>query len=186
VFNPQEFSAMPRIPYVSDEEAGPPELVAAIHARRGGPLIELDRMLLHSAPFATGWSEMMSRVRTQLALAPIHLELVMCAVAALNGAAYEMHHHAPLFLKAGGTPAQLDALGTLPASLQSGVFDDTQRAVLQLTIESTRPADVRAGRRDRRLQHGVTRPRGDGRPALSAPAHALSVSCGCVFSRCSM
>jgi len=39
---------MPRIPYLTDDEVGPPELVAAIQARRHGPLVELDRILLHS------------------------------------------------------------------------------------------------------------------------------------------
>jgi hypothetical protein len=36
--------------------------------------------------------------------------LAICTVALLTGAAYEYHHHAPDFLTAGGTQAELDAL----------------------------------------------------------------------------
>jgi alkylhydroperoxidase family enzyme len=132
---------MPRIPYLTDEQAGPPELVAAIRKRRGGRLGALDRILLYSAPFATGWNEMMGRVRNQLAV-PLPLrELVMCAVAALNGAEYEMHHHSPLFLANGGTQAQLDALRELPA-VDPTLFDASQRAALQLAVEMTRNVKV--------------------------------------------
>ena len=46
---------MPRLPYKTDEEAGPADLVAAIRQRRGGRLANLDRVLLHSPAFARGW-----------------------------------------------------------------------------------------------------------------------------------
>jgi len=131
---------MPRIPYKTDEEAGPPELVASIRKRRGGRLGALDRILLHSAPFATGWGELLGRVRGELEVPMPLRELAMCAVAVLNGAEYEMHHHGPIFLSCGGTPAQLDALRRLPA-LDAVLFDATQHAALQLALEMTR--DVR-------------------------------------------
>jgi hypothetical protein len=79
---------MPRIPYITDEEAGPPELVEAIRKRRGGRLAELDRLLLYSTPFATGWGLMMGRVRTELSLSPLLREIGMLGVAVLNGAEY--------------------------------------------------------------------------------------------------
>ena len=44
------------IPYVPRDVAEPRALVDAIRARRGGALLNLDRMLLHSPPFAAGWS----------------------------------------------------------------------------------------------------------------------------------
>jgi len=131
---------MPRIPYKTDAEAGPPELVASIRKRRGGRLGALDRILLHSPPFATGWGELLGRVRGELELPMPQRELAMCAVAVLNGAEYEMHHHGPIFLSCGGTPAQLDALRRLPA-VDAALFDATQRAALQLAVEMTR--DVR-------------------------------------------
>lgn len=132
---------MPRLPYITDEQAGPPELVAAIRARRGGRLAELDRLLLYSTPFATGWGQMMGRVRTELALAPRLRELAMLGVAVLNEAEYEFHHHSQPFLDAGGTSAQLGALRRLPA-VDAALFDATERAALQLTIEMTRTVKV--------------------------------------------
>ena len=98
-------------------------------------------MLLYSPPFATGWNEMMGRVRNELEVPMPLRELAMCAVAVLNGAEYELHHHGPIFLAQGGTPAQLDALRALPA-IDHARFDATQRAVLQLTLEMTRQVEV--------------------------------------------
>ncbi len=134
---------MPRIPYITDEQAGPPDLVAAIRARRGGRLGNLDRILLHSPPIATGWGEMMGRVRRDLALSPLLKELAMCAVAVLNGADYELHHHGPLFITDGGSQAQLDALSAWPDTpLPDGLFDATQQAVLALTAQMTHDVKV--------------------------------------------
>lgn len=138
---------MTRLPQLTDDQVGPPDLVAAIRQRRGGRLLELDRLLLHSPAFATGWGELMGRVRGALALSPLLRELAMCGVAALTGAAYEMHHHAPLYLAAGGSPAQLAALQVL-ASAPAGpladdpVFDATQQAVLGLVVAMTRDVQV--------------------------------------------
>lgn len=140
---------MPRLPYKTDEEAGPADLVAAIRQRRGGRLANLDRVLLHSPAFARGWGEMMPRVRNELALPPLLKELAMCAVAALNDAEYEFHHHGPLYLQAGGTQAQLDALRAIGADTAAAAdgdlaerFDPLQRAALQLSIEMTRDVKV--------------------------------------------
>jgi alkylhydroperoxidase family enzyme len=132
---------MPRIPYLTDAEAGPPELVAAIRKRRGGRLGALDRLLLYSPPFASGWNEMMGRVRNELEVPMPLRELAMCAVAVLNRAEYELHHHGPIFVAQGGTQAQLDALRELPA-IDEARFDPTQRAVLRLALEMTRDVEV--------------------------------------------
>jgi alkylhydroperoxidase family enzyme len=132
---------MPRIPYKTDSEAGPPELVASIRKRRGGRLGALDRILLYSPPFATGWGELLGRVRSELEVPMPLRELAMCAVAVLNGADYEIHHHGPIFLSCGGTPAQLDALRALPA-IDESLFDATQQAALRLAVEMTRQVKV--------------------------------------------
>ena len=138
---------MTRLPQLTDDQVGPPELVAAIRQRRGGHLLELDRLLLHSPAFATGWGELMGRVRGALTLSPLLRELAMCGVAALTGAAYEMHHHAPLYLAAGASPAQLAALQALTSApagplADNPVFDDTQQAVLALVAAMTRDVQV--------------------------------------------
>lgn len=132
---------MPRIPYKTDAEAGPPELVAAIRKRRGGRLGALDRILLYSPPLATGWGELLGRVRSELDVPMALRELAMCAVAVLNAAEYEIHHHRPIFLSCGGTPAQLQALRALPA-IDAALFDATQQAALRLTVEMTRHVKV--------------------------------------------
>jgi alkylhydroperoxidase family enzyme len=139
---------MARLPYVDDDHAGPPALVAAIRQRRGGQLALLDRMLLHSPPIAEGWGPLMGRVRNDLALPARLRELAMCAVAAVNAAEYEWFHHAPLFLAAGGTDAQLAAMRRLAddteSALAATVFDATDRALLRLAFESTRHVTVQA------------------------------------------
>jgi alkylhydroperoxidase family enzyme len=134
-----------RLPLLTDAQVGPPDLVAAIRQRRGGDLIDLDRLLLHSPAFALGWNEFMGRVRTALSVPPLLKELAMCGVAALNGADFEMHHHAPLYLAAGATEAQLAALHRLaaePTVADDPVFDATQQAVLALVVQMTRQVQV--------------------------------------------
>jgi alkylhydroperoxidase family enzyme len=98
---------MARIPYLPADLREPADLVDAIRARRGGRLLNLDRMLLYSPPLAAGWNAHLRAVRTQLELDPKLRELAICAVAALNGADYEFVHHAPEFLAAGGSEHQL-------------------------------------------------------------------------------
>lgn len=88
----------------------PQDLVDAVLQRRGGTLINLDKALLWSEPLARGWNVYLGAVRTGLPTSRKLRELGICTVALLTGAHYEYHHHAPDFLAAGGTQAQLDAL----------------------------------------------------------------------------
>lgn len=134
-----------RLPLLTDDQVGPPDLVATIRQRRGGDLIDLDRLLLHSPAFAAGWNVFLGAVRSALTLPPLLRELAMCGVAALNGADFEMHHHAPLYRAAGATEAQLAALhrlGADPGLAEDPVFDATQQAVLALVVEMTRSVEV--------------------------------------------
>ena len=75
---------MPRIPYLRDEEIGDDDTVQAIRKRRGGGLLNLDRLLLYSPPVAAGWNQLLGAVRTQLSLPARWRELAICAVAVLN------------------------------------------------------------------------------------------------------
>ena len=105
-----------RIPAWTPElKPQPAELVDAILARRGGQLINLDRALLWSEPLARGWNTYLKAVRSELPTDRRLRELAICTVALLTGAQYEYHHHAPDFLAAGGTPAELDALARVVA-----------------------------------------------------------------------
>jgi alkylhydroperoxidase family enzyme len=134
---------MPRIPYVSAELQEPAAIVSAVRARRGGELHFLDRMLLHSPPYAQGWNALLGAVRTQLSLAPHLRELVICAVGSINQAAYEIQQHAGPFRAAGGSEAQLAALSDCDAaSANSELFNETERAALRLTLAMTRHVQV--------------------------------------------
>jgi len=134
---------MPRIPYQPADLAEPADLVAAIRARRGGQLLNLDRILLHSPAFARGWNALLGAVRGGLTLPPRLRELAICAIAVLNGAEYEFDHHAPEFLRAGGTPAQLEGIRRLEAEVPAPpLFDAVETAVLRLTVEMTREVAV--------------------------------------------
>ena len=138
---------MPVIPYLPPDIDEPHDLVAAMRARRGGTLLNLDRMLLHSPPLAAGWNGYLRAVRTELQVSPRLRELAICAVAVVNGADYEFRQHAPEYLKAGGTAAQLDAMrrvagpGTDP-SAPDAAFDAGERAVIELTVAMTRTVEV--------------------------------------------
>ncbi len=135
--------APPRIPYVAADLSEPAELVQAIRARRGGGLLGLDRMLLHSPPFAAGWNALLGAVRQRLQLDPRLRELCICAVAVLNRAPYEMAQHAPEFLEAGGTQAQLDALQDYDAACRDDtLFTPAERMALQLTRDMTRDVEI--------------------------------------------
>jgi alkylhydroperoxidase family enzyme len=118
------------------------ELVAAIEARRGGTLLNLDRMLMWSEPLARGWNGYLRAIRTELSLSPYLRELAICVVARLTGAQYEYHHHAPELKKAGATDAQLAALGDPDAAAASPHYDDLQRAVIRFAIASTRDVKI--------------------------------------------
>ena len=60
---------MPAIPYCNTDSPELAELVATFRARRSsGKLLNLDRMLLHSPPFARGWNSMFAAIRNQLSL----------------------------------------------------------------------------------------------------------------------
>ena len=136
---------MTRLPLLTNEQVGSTDLVASIRKRRGGELTDLDRLLLHSPAFATGWGELMGRVRGALDMPPLLRELAMCGVAALTGAEFEFYHHAPIYLEAGGSLEQLAALRRLGednAVAADPLFDPDQQATLALVVEMTRQVKV--------------------------------------------
>jgi alkylhydroperoxidase family enzyme len=134
---------MSRIPYVDADIREPAEIVDAVRARRGGTLLNLDRMLLNSPPLAAGWNTFLGAVRTGLLVDPKLRELAMCVVAVLNGADYEFGQHAPLYQKAGASAEQVQALHDPQAARDdAALFDPVQRAAIALTIEMTRAVQV--------------------------------------------
>jgi alkylhydroperoxidase family enzyme len=126
-----------RIPdWTNQAHPQPADLVDAIKARRGGELINLDKALLWSEPLARGWNVYLKAVRTELPTSRKLRELAICTVALLTGAAYEYHHHAPDFLAAGGTQAQLDTLDAFAALFLQQKMPLAQANVAQPAIES--------------------------------------------------
>jgi len=135
---------MPRIPYLPQEIDEPRELVDDIRSRRRGELLHLDRMLLHSPAFASGWNSLLRQVRGKLSLSPRLQEMAICAIAVLNGADYEFHHHAPEFLKAGGSIAELEALRKFTGDENElEIFSSDERAILKLVVEMTLKVEVK-------------------------------------------
>jgi alkylhydroperoxidase family enzyme len=125
-----------RLPdWTPERKAQPQDLVDTILARRGGALLNLDKALLWSEPLARGWNTYLKAVRTELPTSRRLRELGICTVALLTGAHYEYHHHAPDFLAAGGTQAQLDALNAfVKADPRSIPGDPSLGEVEQLVI----------------------------------------------------
>jgi len=137
---------MPRIPYVDAQVQEPAALVQAIRARRGGSLLNLDRMLLHSSELAEGWNMLLGAVRRRFDVSMKLREIAICVVAVVNRAEYEFIHHAPELLSAGGTQAQVDALRDPDqAALDQALFNQDERDVIALTLDMTRSVAVRPG-----------------------------------------
>ena len=132
-----------RIPdWTPELKPQPQALVDAVLQRRGGSLLNLDRALLWSEPLARGWNGYLRAVRTELPTSRKLRELGICTVALLTGAHYEYHHHAPDFLAAGGTQAELDALNRLlqadpraPAS--DPALGPVEKTVIQYAAQMT-------------------------------------------------
>ena len=132
-----------RIPAWTPElKPQPQDMVDSVLARRGGTLINLDRALLWSEPVTRGWNVYLKNVRTGLPTSRKLCELGICTVALLTGAAYEYHHHAPDFLTAGGTQAELDALnravqGNACQTITDAALGEVERLVVQYAAQIT-------------------------------------------------
>jgi len=125
----------PRVTPWQDGEPFDADLLNAMKARRpGGELIGIDRILLKSFPLATGWNELMVRVRQQFSLSLEYRELIMLRVASLNKAEFEWNVHYPAYLNAGGTAEKAAALE--PVSVSS-LFNETETLLIRLTDQST-------------------------------------------------
>lgn len=120
-----------------DSDPAPADLLAAMQARRpGSELIGIDRILLKSFPLATGWNELLRRVRADFSLELIYLELIKLRVAVLNSAEFEWDVHYPVYMQAGGLEERALALkNEMP---DRNVFDEHKWALITLTDQSTR------------------------------------------------
>ncbi|MDP9390342.1 MAG: carboxymuconolactone decarboxylase family protein [Actinomycetota bacterium] len=121
---------MARIDYPDIDRPELSDLVARIAHERGGEVINLYRMLLHSPPIAEGWRALGTAIRIDASLDARSRELAICLVARLTDSQYEWDHHAPIAARAGVDDA---ALASLPAWREHVGFSDRDRAVLAWT-----------------------------------------------------
>lgn len=132
---------MARVPLVEEREH--PELaefIAKIKGARGGRLINIYRLMLHSPALANAWFDLNQAVRYATEIDGQSRELAVIRVAVLNDVEYVQRAHGPVYaLKEGLTPEQVAAVGNWPAS---NLFSDRQRALLAYTDAMTREIDV--------------------------------------------
>jgi alkylhydroperoxidase family enzyme len=132
---------MARVRLVDEKDA--PEqaqLVAKIKGARGGRLINIYRLMLHSPALADAWFDLNQAVRYGTEIDGQCRELAVIRVAILNNVEYVIRAHGPAYaLKEGLTPAQVEALADWGAS---NLFTDKQRALLAYVDAMTRNIDV--------------------------------------------
>jgi 4-carboxymuconolactone decarboxylase len=132
---------MARVPLI--EEHDHPELaesVARIKGARGGRLINIYRLMLHSPALANAWFDLNQAVRYGTEIDGQCRELAVIRVAILNNVEYVIRAHGPAYaLKEGLTPAQVEALADWRPS---NLFTDKQRALLAYVDAMTRDIDV--------------------------------------------
>lgn len=129
---------MARLPYADINHPDHQEAAATIKASRKR-VGHLHRMLLHAPPIAMGWISLFDAIRWHSTLSGKLRELVICRIAAINGAQYEWNAHAPIAIQEGATEAQMAAL---PDWESSSLFDATERAVLAYCDAMTRHVHV--------------------------------------------
>src|SRR5262247_4033181 len=116
------------------------ESVAKIKGARGGRLINIYRLMLHSPALANAWFDLNQAVRYGTEIDGQCRELAVILVAILNNVEYVVRAHGPAYaLKEGLTPAQVEALADWSSS---NLFTDKQRALLAYADGMTRDIDV--------------------------------------------
>lgn len=130
---------MARLPYPDVDRPELAALVDRITRERGGRMLNLYRMLLHSPPMAEGWLAFFTSVRQKGVLSGRYRELAIMRIAVINGAQYEFKAHVPFALKEGLTQVQLDALA---ADRSPEGLTEADRAVLAYTDAMTRAVRV--------------------------------------------
>jgi 4-carboxymuconolactone decarboxylase len=125
------------------EENQHPELaesIARIRGARGGRLINIYRLMLHSPMLANAWFDLNQAVRYGTEIDGQCRELAVIRVAILNDVEYVQRAHGPAYaLQEGLTPEQVAAVADWQPSKW---FTDKQRALLDYTDAMTRGIDV--------------------------------------------
>jgi len=132
---------MARVPLLEEKEHPElAELISKIKGARGGRLINIYRLMLHSPALANAWFDLNQAVRYGTEIDGRSRELAVIRVAILNNVEYVVRAHGPAYaLKEGLTPEQVEAVGDWKGS---SLFDAQQRALLAYTDAMTRDIDV--------------------------------------------
>jgi 4-carboxymuconolactone decarboxylase len=132
---------MARVSLIEENEH--PELagsIGKIKGARGGRLINIYRLMLHSPALANAWFDLNQAVRYGTEIDGQSRELAVIRVAILNNVEYVVRAHGPAYaLKEGLTPEQVAALSDWQPS---NLFDEKQRVLLAYTDAVTRDIDV--------------------------------------------
>ena len=132
---------MARVPLL--EENQHPELaesISKIKGARGGRLINIYRLMLHSPALANAWFDLNQAVRYGTEIDGQSREIAVIRVANLNNVEYVQKAHGPAYaLKEGLTPEQVTAIADWRPSK---LFNEPQRALLAYTDAMTREIDV--------------------------------------------
>jgi alkylhydroperoxidase family enzyme len=125
------------------DEAEHPELagtIAKIKGARGGRLINVYRLMLHSPTLADAWFEFNQAVRYGTEIDGQCREIAVIRVAILNNVEYVQRAHGPSYaLKEGLTPEQVAAIADWQPSR---LFNNKQRALLAYADAMTQQIDV--------------------------------------------
>ena len=132
---------MARVPLIA--ETNHPELANSINkikGARGGRLINIYRLMLHSPALADAWFELNQAVRYGTQIDGQSRELAVIRVAIVNNVEYVQRAHGPAYaLKEGLTPEQVTAVTDWQPS---NLFSAQQRALLAYTDAMTREIEV--------------------------------------------
>jgi len=116
------------------------EIIGKIKGARGGRLINIYRLMLHSPALANAWFDLNQAVRYGTEIDGMSREIAVIRVAILNDVEYVQQAHGPAYaLKEGLTPAQVAAIADWRSS---NLFSAPQRALLAYTDAMTRDIDV--------------------------------------------
>lgn len=125
------------------DEQGHPELetlIAKIRGGRGGRLLNIYKMLMHSPALAEKWLDQVSAVRWQTDLDGKIREIAIIRIGILNRVDYVIKAHVPAFaVREGLSVEQCTALNDWQSST---LFDAQQRAALAYADAMTREVQV--------------------------------------------
>lgn len=134
---------MARVSLISDKAGrDAAAVIAKIRGARGGRLLNLYRVLLHSPGLAAAWLDFNNAVRFRTALDDRLRELAIVRVAYLNGARYVVSIHRDRYAEpAGVARTEIDALANWSKSKR---FAPRERAMLRYADAMTRGVKVPA------------------------------------------